>query len=36
MDLSVKGKGEATPIEAWMGPEGCRRLRFTDFMTFCT
>ena len=23
----------AVPLEAWSGPEGSRKLRFTDFMT---
>ena len=25
--------GEAVPLQAWSGPEGCRKLRFPDFMT---
>jgi hypothetical protein len=29
----VKGKGKAVPLQAWSGPEGSRKLRFTDFMT---
>ena len=28
-----KGKGKSVPLQAWSGPEGCRKLRFTDFMT---
>jgi hypothetical protein len=28
-----KGKGKAVPLQAWSGPEGSRKLRFTDFMT---
>ena len=24
---------EAAPLQAWIGPEGCRKLRFPDFMT---
>jgi len=28
-----KGKGKAGPIQAWAGSEGCRKLRFPDFMT---
>ena len=26
-------KCKAVPLQAWSGPEGCRRLRFPDFMT---
>jgi len=26
-------KGKAVPSQAWSGPEGCRKLRFPDFMT---
>jgi len=29
----VKVKGRAVPLQAWSGPEGCRKLRFPDFMT---
>jgi hypothetical protein len=29
--LTVKGK--ATPLQAWAGPEGTRRLRLPDFKT---
>jgi len=25
--------GKAVPLEAWSGPEGSRKLRFSDFMT---
>ena len=28
-----KGKGKAVPLQARMGPEGSRKLRFPDFMT---
>jgi len=28
-----KGKRKAVPLQAWSGPEGSRKLRFTDFMT---
>jgi hypothetical protein len=28
-----KGKGKAVPLQAWSGPEGSRKLRFTNFMT---
>jgi len=28
-----KGKGKAVPLQAWTGPEGSSKLRFTDFMT---
>jgi len=30
------GKGKATPLQAWTGPEGSRRLRFPDFKTIGT
>jgi len=28
-----KGKDKAVPLQAWIGPEGSMKLRFTDFMT---
>ena len=28
-----KGKGKAVPLQAWSGPEGSRKLRWSDFMT---
>ena len=28
-----KGKGKAIPLQAWIGPECSRKLRFPDFMT---
>jgi len=28
-----KGKGKSVPLQAWSGPEGCRKLRFPDYMT---
>jgi len=28
-----KGKGKSVPLQAWTGPEGSRKLRFTDFVT---
>jgi hypothetical protein len=28
-----KVKGKIIPLLAWSGPEGCRKLRFSDFMT---
>ena len=31
--LLVKGIGKAVPLQAWSGPEGSRKLRFSDFMT---
>ena len=34
--LRVKGKGKAIPLQAWTGPEGCRRLRLLDFQTVST
>jgi hypothetical protein len=29
----VHKKGKAVPLQAWNGPEGSRKLRFSDFMT---
>jgi len=29
----VKKKGKAVPLQAWSSPEGCRKLRFPDFVT---
>jgi len=29
----MRCKGKAVPLQAWSGPEGSRKLRFTDFMT---
>ena len=26
-------KGKSVPLQAWSGPEGSRKLRFSDFMT---
>jgi len=26
-------KGKAIPLQAWTGPEGCRRLRLPNFKT---
>jgi hypothetical protein len=31
-----KGKGKAFPLQAWIGPEGSRRLRLPDFKTIGT
>jgi len=28
-----KGKGKAVPLQAWIGPEGSRKLRIPDFVT---
>ena len=30
---TFKSTGKAVPLQAWNGPEGSRKLRFTDFMT---
>jgi hypothetical protein len=30
---TVKGKCNAVPLRAWSGPEGSRKLRFSDYMT---
>ena len=32
-NLKVKVKGKAVPLQAWSGREGCRKLRFTDYVT---
>jgi hypothetical protein len=31
-----KRKGNVIPVQAWTGPEGCRRLRLPDFKTIGT
>jgi len=31
--VSFYQKGKLVPLQAWSGPEGSRKLRFTDFMT---
>ena len=28
-----KGKGKAIPVQAWTGPDDCRRLRLQDLKT---
>jgi hypothetical protein len=28
-----KVKGKAVPLQAWSGPEGSKKLRFSDYMT---
>jgi hypothetical protein len=28
---NLEGKSKATPLQAWTGPEGSRRLRLPDF-----
>jgi len=33
LQVRCKGKGKAVPLQARSGPEGCRKLRFPDFMT---
>jgi hypothetical protein len=32
--LRVKDKGQAIPLQAWIGPESSRMLRLPDFKTF--
>ena len=32
-NTNVKGKGKSVPLQAWIDPEGSRKLRFPDFMT---
>ena len=34
--IELSCKGEAIPLQACTGPEGSRRLRLQDFMTFGT
>ena len=29
--LLGKGKGKAIPVQAWIGPEGSRKLKLPDF-----
>ena len=29
----MDGKGKAVPLQAWIGPEGSRKLRFADYVT---
>jgi hypothetical protein len=29
----AKGKGKAVPLQAWIGPEGSRKLKFPDILT---
>jgi hypothetical protein len=36
LDLLVVSKGKTTPLQAWTGPEGSRRLRLPDFKTVGT
>jgi len=31
--LKLVKKSKAVPLQAWSGPEGSRKLRFSDFMT---
>ena len=33
LNISVIYKGKAVPLQAWVGAEGSRKLRFLDFMT---
>jgi len=35
MRMNTK-KGKAIPLQAWIGPEGSRRLRLPEFKTFGT
>ena len=30
---SYKSEGKAVPLQAWSGPEGSRKLMFSDFLT---
>jgi hypothetical protein len=31
--IYILGKGKAVPLQAWSGPEGSRKLRFSGFKT---
>jgi len=33
MDILLFIEGKATPLQAWSGPEGSRKLRLPDFVT---
>jgi len=33
LGLRGKGKDKAVPLQAWTGPDGCRKLWFPDFVT---
>ena len=33
IQVHVKGKGKAVPLQAWKGPEDSRKLRSPDFVT---
>jgi len=32
--FKISSSGKAVPLQAWSGPEGSRKLRFPDFMTW--
>jgi hypothetical protein len=34
--MAATNKGKTIPLQAWTGPEGSRRLRFSDFKTVDT
>ena len=31
--MILTGKGKSVPLQVWTGPEGCRKLRFPDYVT---
>jgi len=33
VDIFVKDKGKAVPLQTWSGPEGSRKFRLPDFVT---
>ena len=33
---SKRVKGKSIPLQAWIGPKGCKRLRLPDFKTIGT
>jgi hypothetical protein len=36
LNIMIKGKGKAIPLQAWTGPEVSKRLRLPDFKTVGT
>ena len=33
IDFLLKGKGKSVPLQAWIGPEGSRKLSLPEFVT---
>jgi hypothetical protein len=36
MEMNLKPKGKAIPLQVWTGPESSKRLRLPDFKTIGT